>query len=89
MKPIVFLLLNLAFAFYNMGIIWAHEVDIFRSWRLVGPESFPRLQSARQHRKWDLDTFTGKNCTLGWGGGRLTRTAAGVPREPLVDAQHI
>jgi hypothetical protein len=30
------LLLNLAVGWYNVGTIWAHEVDIFRSWRLVG-----------------------------------------------------
>jgi hypothetical protein len=31
----VFLLLNLALAFYNVGTIWAHEIDIFRSWKLL------------------------------------------------------
>ena len=30
-----FLLLNLALAFYNVGTIWAHEVDIFRTWKLI------------------------------------------------------
>lgn len=45
MNPATFLLLNLALAFYNIGTIWAHEVDIFRSWRLVAPESFHRIQT--------------------------------------------
>jgi hypothetical protein len=36
MSPLVFLILNLALSFYNVGTIWAMEVDIFRSWKLVG-----------------------------------------------------
>jgi hypothetical protein len=43
--PAIFLVLNLALAFYNLGTIWAHEIDIFRSWRLVGVESFHTMQS--------------------------------------------
>ena len=46
MNPHVFLLLNLALAFYNVGTIWAHEVDIFRSWKLIDPTSFPKVQAA-------------------------------------------
>src|SRR6516165_6221578 len=46
MTPNVFLLLNLVLAFYNAGTIWAHEVDIFRTWRLVNPEDFPKVQTA-------------------------------------------
>ena len=42
---VTFLLLTLALAFYNVGTIWAHEVDIFRSWRYVG-EDFHRVQAA-------------------------------------------
>jgi hypothetical protein len=45
MNPSVFLLLNVALAFYNVGTIWAHEVDIFRSWKLIPPESFRRVQA--------------------------------------------
>jgi hypothetical protein len=44
MSPAVFLQLNLALAFYNAGTIWAHEVDIFRSWRLVDGSAFHRVQ---------------------------------------------
>jgi hypothetical protein len=46
MNPDTLLLLNLALAFYAVGTIWAHEVDIFRSWRLVDPDTFRRLQLA-------------------------------------------
>lgn len=44
MNPKSFLLLNLALAFYNAGAIWAHEVDIFRSWQLLDPATFRRAQ---------------------------------------------
>lgn len=40
----IFLLLNLALAFYNTGTIWAHEIDIFRTWKLVDPHAFHRIQ---------------------------------------------
>ena len=46
MNSQTFLLLNLALAFYNVGTIWAHEVDIFRSWKLVDPDAFRRIQAA-------------------------------------------
>jgi hypothetical protein len=29
---------NVALAFYNVGTIWAHEVDIFRTWSLIDRE---------------------------------------------------
>ena len=45
MTPSAFLLLNLALGFYNVGTIWAHEVDIFRSWKLLDPETFLRVQT--------------------------------------------
>jgi len=44
MNPKAFLLVNLALAFYNVGTIWAHEIDIFRSWKLVDPNSFHEVQ---------------------------------------------
>jgi hypothetical protein len=54
-----FLLLNLALAFYNVGTIWAHEVDIFRSWKLVDPGTFHRIQAAhwRKLPYWVLLPF--------------------------------
>ncbi|MBV8842791.1 MAG: hypothetical protein JO307_08270 [Bryobacterales bacterium] len=45
MNPAIFLLLNLVLAFYNVGTIWAHEVDIFRSWNLVPRDAFHRVQA--------------------------------------------
>lgn len=45
MANTIFLLLNLVLAFYNAGTIWAHEIDIFRSWKLVSnPEVFHNIQ---------------------------------------------
>jgi len=44
MTPATFLMLNLALAFYNVGTIWAHEVDIFRSWKLLPTDAFHRVQ---------------------------------------------
>ena len=44
--PPAFLLLNLSLAFYNVGTILAHEIDIFRSWKLVDGESFHTIQRA-------------------------------------------
>ncbi len=41
----VFLLLNLVLAFYNVGTIWAMEVDIFRSWRPLDPGTFLSVQT--------------------------------------------
>lgn len=39
-----FLLVTLALAFYNVGTVWAHEIDIFRSWQHVG-EHFRDVQA--------------------------------------------
>jgi hypothetical protein len=45
-----FLVLNISLAFYIVGTIWAHEIDIFRSWKLVDAESFHTVQSAHWHK---------------------------------------
>ncbi|MBU6321620.1 MAG: hypothetical protein KGI78_02375 [Patescibacteria group bacterium] len=45
MTASTFLLLNLALAFYLIGAIWAHEVDIFRNWQVLDRENFRRLQA--------------------------------------------
>jgi hypothetical protein len=42
----IFLLANVALAFYNVGTIWAHEVDVFRSWRLLDVKTFRVVQAA-------------------------------------------
>ncbi len=44
MNPKLFLLFNLALAFYNVGTIWAHEVDIFRTWKLTDGKTFHDVQ---------------------------------------------
>ena len=50
MSPTTFLTLNVALAFYNVGTIWAHEVDIFRTWKLVDARSFLPIQTAHWRR---------------------------------------
>ena len=45
MNPTVFLLFNVALAFYLVGAIWAIEVDIFRSWKLISPNDFHTVQT--------------------------------------------
>ena len=40
----IFLLLNLALSFYNAGIVWAHEIEIFRSWKLLDARNFELVQ---------------------------------------------
>ena len=59
MSEYTFLLLNVALAFYNVGTIWSHEIDIFRSWKLVGPGEFHRIQEVHWHKLpyWALTPF--------------------------------
>jgi len=45
-----FLLLNLALAFYLVGAIWAIEIDIFRSWKLIAAKDFATVQSVHWHK---------------------------------------
>src|SRR5215471_20087145 len=45
MNPTAFLLVNLALAFYNVGTIWAMEIDIFRSWQFVSVREFHTVQA--------------------------------------------
>jgi hypothetical protein len=40
----IFIVLNLVLAFYNVGTIWAHELDIFRTWKLLDPKTFHIVQ---------------------------------------------
>jgi len=44
MNQATFLLINLALGYYNVGTIWAHEIDIFRSWQYVDVKSFHQIQ---------------------------------------------
>lgn len=40
----ILLLANLALSFYLVGAIWAIEVDVFRSWKLVNTADFRVVQ---------------------------------------------
>jgi hypothetical protein len=40
----ILLLANVALSFYLAGTIWAHEVDIFRSWKLIDSKDFHTVQ---------------------------------------------
>jgi hypothetical protein len=42
----IFLLANLALAFLIAGFVWAHQVEIFRSWRLIDAKSFRAVHDA-------------------------------------------
>ena len=44
--PMVVLLANVAVGFYNAGTIWAHEIDTFRTWAMIGPNEFHDVQQA-------------------------------------------
>lgn len=57
MYAAIFLLINLALAFYNVGTIWAHEVDIFRTWKLLDGDTFGRVQTTHW-RKLPYWVFT-------------------------------
>jgi hypothetical protein len=78
MTPAVFLLLNLALAFYNVGTIWAHEVDIFRSWKLVDPATFHRMQRAHW-RKLPFWVFAPVGLALAGAIGLIWYHPAGSP----------
>src|SRR5260370_42004412 len=45
MNSTTFLLINMALAFYNTGLIWVHEVDIFRNWKLMELSSFNTVRA--------------------------------------------
>jgi len=46
----IFLLCNLALAFYNTGTVWAHEIDTFRNWQLMDKNSFMAVRAAHWHK---------------------------------------
>jgi hypothetical protein len=51
---------------YNVGTIWAHEIDIFRSWKFLNAESFRTIQ--RVHwRKLPYWIFAPVGFALFWG----------------------
>jgi hypothetical protein len=45
----IFLLANVALAFAIAGFVWAHQVEIFRSWRLIDAKSFRAVHAAHWH----------------------------------------
>jgi hypothetical protein len=49
-SSLIFLLANLVLAFYNTGTIWAMEIDIFRSWKLLDRQSFDIVRKAHWRR---------------------------------------
>ena len=73
-----FLLFNLALAFYLVGAIWAHEVDIFRTWRLIGPEQFHAVQ-ATHWRKLPYWVFSPLAAAFAGGIGLIWLHPAGSP----------
>ena len=78
MSSSAFLLLNVALAFYNVGTIWAHEIDIFRSWKLVDPRNFPEIQ--RVHwRKLPFWIFTPIGLALSGGSVMIWYHPVGSP----------
>jgi hypothetical protein len=80
-----FLFLNLALAFYNVGTIWAHEVDIFRSWKLLNESSFRDVQSTHW-RKLPYWIFAPVAIALICGVKLLSWHPAGAPRWSIVGA---
>jgi hypothetical protein len=42
--------INLCLAFYNVGTIWANEVDIFRSWKLLDNATFHKVHAVHWHK---------------------------------------
>lgn len=79
MSPESFLLLNLALAFYGVGAIWAHEVDIFRTWKLLDPETFRRVQGTH-FRKLPFWVFAPVILTFAGSIMLLWYHPAGTPR---------
>jgi hypothetical protein len=45
-RSMIFLLANVALSFYNVGTIWAHQIDTFRSWTLLDVTTFRAVQAA-------------------------------------------
>ena len=82
MTPSTFFLLNLALAFYNVGTIWAHEIDIFRTWALVDRNDFHRIQVAHW-RKLPYWVFVPVGLGLAGSIGLLWYHPADVPNTML------
>jgi hypothetical protein len=46
MNPLIFLTLNVAIAFYNVGMVLACHLDIYPTWGLIGLKEFPIVHQA-------------------------------------------
>jgi len=71
-----------ALAWYDVGTIWAHEIDIFRSWRLVDPATFRTIQSTHW-KKLPFWVFLPVGLTLVGSLMLLWKHPAAVPSWPL------
>ena len=79
MVPVyTFLLFNVAISLYNVGVIWAHEVDIFRSWRLVPADGFQTVQGVHW-RKLPYWVFTPYALSIAGGLALLVYHPQGAP----------
>jgi hypothetical protein len=78
MNQTFFLLLNLALGFYNTGTIWAHEVDIFRSWQYMSQDDFHTVQEVHW-RKLPYWVFTPAGLALVGALGLLLYHPVGSP----------
>jgi len=79
MTAYTFLLLNLAVCFYDVGTIWAHEIDIFRTWRLVSAEDFHTVQAVHW-RKLPYWIFIPVGLALAGSIGLVAYHPAGSPQ---------
>ena len=79
MTPKHFLLLNLALAFYNVGTIWAHEIDLFRTWKLIGVAEFHAVQQTH-FRKLPYWVFAPVGLAISGGVALLFYQPAGSPK---------
>lgn len=78
MTSAVFLICNLALGFYNVGTIWAHEVDIFRTWRRIPADRFHSVQRAHW-RKLPYWIFAPVGLALAGGAALLAFHPPGAP----------
>jgi hypothetical protein len=76
--PKLLLVANLALSFYLVGAIWAHEVDIFRSWQFIDAKDFHAVHAAHW-RKLPYWIFTPLGLALTGSVGLIWYHPAGSP----------
>ncbi len=53
MSQIIFLVINLSIGFYAVGIVWANEIDIFRSWQHIhNVDDFRKVWHEHWRKLW-------------------------------------